>query len=416
MFTDKFIKSLKPESTKYYRREGEGFTVRVMPSGAKTWLFIYTFDGKRRELNLGSYPDVTLASAREKHAAAKKLLNNRIDPGAVDREAKTARERTPFVADFVSEYIENHAKKHNKGWKEIERALNSGIVPKWGNRKITDVKRRDLVVLLDEVEKRAPIMANRLLAYTRKLFSYAVKRDVLEVNPFMGMDAPAPAKVRERNLSFEEIRILWLNLDTSKMSDCVRRALKLILVTGQRPGEVIGMHSREIEGKWWTIPEDRSKNKQAHRVYLTALALELIGSKNGYIFESPASAGTDSAGVPLPPKAYEVRTLTHAIKQNLPHTPQSTVVDYLGIPHFVPHDLRRTVTSRMAEIGIFEDTIDRVQNHVSRVKSGVRKNYNHYAYDLEKQQALEVWERKLKSIVSNQRNYGKVINLRRGME
>src|SRR6266702_6510790 len=153
MFTDKFIKGLKPESTKYYRREGEGFTIRVMPSGAKTWLLIYSFDGKRRELNLGSYPYVTLASAREKHAAAKKLLNNGTDPGAVEREAKTARERTPFVADFVSEYIENHAKKHNKGWKEIERALNAAIVPKWGNRKITDIKRRDLVVLLDEIEK-----------------------------------------------------------------------------------------------------------------------------------------------------------------------------------------------------------------------------------------------------------------------
>jgi integrase len=87
--------------------------------------------------------------------------------------------------------------------------------------------------------------------------------------------------------------------------------------------------------------------------------------------------------------------LTNSIKENLPHTPESKVTDYLKIPHFVPHDLRRTATSRMAEIGIFEDTIDRVQNHVSMVKSGVRKNYNHYAYDKEKQIALEAWESKL---------------------
>jgi integrase len=402
VFTDKFIKGLKPESTKYYQREGEGFTVRVMPSGAKTWLLIYSFDGKRREMNLGSYPDVKLATAREKHAAAKKLLNNGTDPGAVEREAKTARDRTPFVADFVTEYIENHAKKHNKGWKEIERALNAGIVPKWGKRKITDIKRRDLVVLLDEIEKRAPIMANRTLAYTRKLFSYAVKRDVLEVNPFMGMEAPAPSKVRERNLSFAEIKALWTNLDTSKMSDNISRALKLLLVTGQRPGEVIGIHTSEIEGSWWTIPEERSKNKQAHRVFLTPLALEIIGGKEGYIFESPSNPG----------ESYEVRTLTWAIKENLPHTPESKVIDYLKIPHFVPHDLRRTVTSRMAEIGVFEDTIDRVQNHVSRVKSGVRKNYNHYAYDLEKQQALETWERKLTAITTGTEG-GKVIAMRR---
>ena len=105
---------------------------------------------------------------------------------------------------------------------------------------------------------------------------------------------------------------------------------------------------------------------------------------------------TDLAATPpKPAKPYSVQTMTVNIKKNLPHTPDSKVTDNLNIPHFVPHDLRRTATSRMAEIGILEDTIDRIQNHVSIVKSGVRKNYNHYAYDKEKQIALEAWERKL---------------------
>lgn len=314
--------------------------------------------------------------------------------------AELERNRTPFVAGFVEEYIEVHAKKHNKGWKEIERALKAEIVPRWGKRKITDIRRRDLVLVLDEIVERAPIMANRTLAYTRKLFSWAVKRDVLEANPFMGMDAPAPPKVRERNLTFEEIKMLWANIEMSNMSNSIRRALKLILVTGQRPGECIGIHTKEINDRWWTIPPERSKNKLAHRVYLTDLALKIIGDKEGYIFESPVNVG----------KSLEVRTLTHAIKANLPHTPESKVTDYLKIPHFVPHDLRRTVTSRMAEIGIFEDTTDRVQNHITRVKSGVRKNYNHYAYDLEKQQALEAWERKLITITTA-KDLAKVISI-----
>ena len=405
-FTDKEIKSLKSASKEYWRREGQGFCIRVLPSGEKIWYHIYTFDGQKRYLRLGegNYPDVSLKDAREMFEIAKVKVKNGINPLAEKELAKLERKRTPFVADFVEEYIEVHAKKHNKGWKEIERALKAEIVPRWGKRKITNIRRRDLVLVLDEIEKRAPIMANRTLAYTRKMFSWAVKRDVLEVNPFMGMAAPAPSKVRERNLTFAEIIMLWANIETSRMSDSIRRALKLILVTGQRPGECIGIHTREIEDRWWTIPPERSKNKLAHRVYLTDLALEIIGDKEGYIFESPVNVG----------KSLEVRTLTHAIKANLPHTPDSKATDYLKIPHFVPHDLRRTVTSRMAEIGIFEDTTDRIQNHIARVKSGVRKNYNHYAYDFEKQQALEAWERKLKSIIKGKHSC-KVIPIKRAM-
>ena len=238
------------------------------------------------------------------------------------------------------------------------------------------------------------------------MFSYAVKRDVIEANPFMGMEAPAPSKVRERNLSFEEIKALWNNLDQADMSDQIKRALKLILVTGQRPGEVIGMHRGEIDesGRWWTIPGEaiytaQAKNHLAHRVYLTDTALQLIGDKEGYIFESPASPADLAAIPPKPAKPYVVQTMTVSVKKNLPHTAASKVIDKLKIKHFVPHDLRRTVTSRMAEIGILDDMIDRVQNHLLIVKGGVRKNYNHYAYDKEKQIVFETWERKLNSVI-----------------
>ena len=204
------------------------------------------------------------------------------------------------------------------------------------------------------------------------------------------MDRPERGQSRERALSPEEIRTLWENMGTSSMSDNVRRALKLILVTGQRPGEVIGMHRREISGDWWTIPVERSKNKQAHRVFLTALAKDLIGEADGFVFPSPVNRG----------KPTEVRSLTIAIKSNLPHTPESTVEDRLKIPHFVPHDLRRSAATCWAEMGISGELIDRLQNHITRQKQGVGHVYNRYSYDREKQAALEAWERKLISITA----------------
>ena len=405
-FTDKFIANLKPAGKIQDIREGDGFGVRVLPSGIKTFFFLYTFDGKRRFLNLGHYGTgnnggLTLAEARKKYNAAKTKYDGGVDPLGEKELAHIERKRTPFVADFVDEYINRHAKEHNRGWKEIERALKAEIVSRWGRRKITDIRRRDLVVVLDEIiERGAPVMANRVLAYTRKLFSYAVKRDVLEANPFMGMDRPAKESGRERALSANEIKTLWANLDSARMSDSIKRALKLILVTAQRPGEVIGLHRSEIDGQWWTIPAERSKNKQAHRAFLSPLALELIGDRDGYIFESPANPGVDAEGKQLPPTHYEVRTMTRDIKANLPHTPESTVEDRLKIAHFTPHDLRRTAATCMAEIGIAGDIIDRVQNHITKQKQGVGHIYNRYSYDREKQAALEELEIKISCILA----------------
>lgn len=420
-FTDVYLRKLKPEAKKVYIREADGFALRIMPSGAKTFLLIYTFDGKRKELNLGGYPNVSIAAAKIKYGDAKKALAKGKDPGALEREARDERKRTPFIEDFVDEFITQYAKEHNRGWKEIERALKAEIVSRWGNRKITDIKRRDLVLALDEIRKRgAPVMANRVLAYTRKMFSWAVERAVLEINPFLGMSRPTKEITRERALNEAEIKAFWNNLEDCKMSDCIKRALKLLLITGQRPGEIIAMHRDEISGDWWQIPTERSKNLQAHRVFLTPLAKRFIGEGTGYIFESPAKPRksnevlpvTDNIKKNLPPKPYEVRTMTHDIKANLPHTPESKVVDRLKIPHFTPHDLRRTAATQWAEMGISGDLIDRLQNHVTKQKQGVGHIYNRYSYDKEKQLALEDWERRLLSIVNDETSSAKIISIK----
>ena len=412
-FTDVYLRKLKPEAKKVYIREADGFTLRIMPTGSMTWLYIYNVDGKRREMSLGAYPDISLAKGRELHADAKKLLANGKDPGAQQREAREDRKRTPFVADFVDEFIKGYAKEHNRGWKEIERSLKAEIVPRWGKRKMTDIKRRDLIIVLDEIKERgAPVMANRVLAYTRKMFSWALDRAVLEVHPFLMMARPNKETTRERALSETEIKTFWSNLDDCKMSDQIKRALKLILVTGQRPGEVIGIHRDEISGDWWEIPATRSKNKITHRVFLTATAKGLIGDAPGFIFESPVYPSNPLASPPNPGKSFEVRTMTHDIKQNLPHTPESKVEDRLKIPHFTPHDLRRSAATRWAEMEISGDMIDRLQNHITKQKQGVGHIYNRYSYAKEKQQALEQWERKLLSIVTGS-NSAKVIPIKR---
>lgn len=400
-FTDADVRNMKTDKRLQDRLEGDGFGVRVYGTGAKVFYYAYTFDGKRRFLNLGDYGTVSLAVARKRHTAAKKKIDDGIDPLLERDILKAERKRTPFVADFVDDFIEKYAKEHNRGWQEIERALKAEIAPKWGKRKLSDIKRHDLVLVLDEIKERgAPVMANRVLAYTRKMFSWAIERAVLEVHPFLMMKRPNKEVSRERNLSETEIHAFWHNLDNCIMSDQIKRALKLILVTGQRPGEVIGMHRNEINGDWWEIPAERSKNRMAHRVFLTATAKHLIGDAAGFIFESPVHPADPVASPPNPGKSYESRTMTASIKANLPHTLESKVSNNLKIPHFTPHDLRRTAATQWAEMEISGDMIDRLQNHITKQKQGVGHIYNRYSYNKEKQAALEQWERRLNSIIN----------------
>lgn len=416
-FSDPFIKNLKPASKKYYRREGHGFTIRVMPSGVKTWLFVYTFDGLRREMNLGHYPSVSLAEARIKFGKAYEMVENGKDPAAVEQERKDERRKTPTVADLIEEYLEKHAKPNKKSWKEDERALEKDVLPAWGRRKAVDIKKRDVILLLESiVERGAPVQSNNVLEVARKMFNFAVERDILPFSPFAGVKPLTPKVIRDRFLSTGEIATFWKSLDTAGMSDEMRRALKLILVTGQRPGEVIGMNTEEIDGRWWTIPGERTKNGVAQRVYLTDTALELMGDKQGYIFESPRGG-----------KPIDENALARAIRNNCPtgctldrskcenqeckeDEAECAKKNKLGVVFFRPHDLRRTAATHMAQIGILVEHIDRVLNHLP---TGVIRHYNHFKYDREKQQALESWSRKLKSIVAG-KGSGKVLSIRGG--
>jgi len=412
-FTDAEVRNMKTDKRLQDNLEGDGFGVRVYTSGTKVFYYAYSFDGKRRFLNLGEYGTITLAEARKRHTAAKCKIDQGVDPLFEKDAAETERKLTPFVADFVDEYIK-YAKKKNRGWKEVERALKADIVPKWGKRKLTDIKRRDLKLVLDEItERSAPVMANRVLAYTRKMFSYAINScGVKMLHPFLMMERPNDEESRKRVLEEIEIKAFWRNLDTCIMGEPLKRALKLILVTGQRPGEIIAMHRSEIDSDWWEIPAERSKNKLPHRVFLTVTSKGLIGDAKGFIFESPVFPADPHATPPDPGKPYGERTLTCGIKDNLPHTPKSKVVDRLKIARFTPHDLRRTAATQWAALGITDDMIDRMQNHITKSKQSIGHVYNRYSYAKEKQMVMERWERKLISIISGKES--KVISIKGG--
>lgn len=436
-FTDKYIMSLKPADKEYWIREGMGFAIRVLPSGERVWYYIYTFDSRKRFMRLkdGGYPDVSLADAREAFDIAKVKVKNGIDPLAEKQEAKEERRSALTVAELIVEYINKHAKPTKRSWVEDERILNKDALVEWGKRKAVDIKKRDVVLLLERiVERGSPGSANNNFKIIRKMFRFAVQRDIIEHSPCDGVVMPAPLNRGNRVLSENEIKMLWSNIDSCPISYDIKRVIKLILVTGQRPGEVVGAHSSEIDGRWWTIPAERSKNKKAHRVFLTDTANDLIGplkvhdsasnelKPKGYIFSCPQVAKNQPKTKKDQPKVKKDKpmgrlSISQAImrskavkvkvngKQVFNNEGKPVTENKIGVDGFTPQDLRRTAATFMSKIGFMDEIIDAVLNHT---KQGIIRTYNLNRYDKEKQQTLEAWERKLNSIIEG-KEIGEII-------
>ena len=227
-------------------------------------------------MTFGVYPTMPLVEAHTALAKAREILAIGGDPGGQLTKDKAEHRRSPTVNQLMDEYIEKWAKPRKRTWEEDARMLSKDVIPFLGRRKAKDIKRRDIILLIDEIVNRgSPIAANRTLRIIRKMFSFAVKRGVLDASPCIEIDAPAKENQRERVLTEDEIKMFWFGLDNAKMSDGTKLVLKLLLVTAQRKGEVTQAEWSEIDLKkgWWTIPKEKSKNERTHRVPLSKMAI-----------------------------------------------------------------------------------------------------------------------------------------------
>ncbi len=380
--------------TTYLDKTLPGFGLRVTANGARSWVVVYRHRGHKRRATLGTYPLVSLADAR---ARAKELLAAVVQGADPAGDKRAEREAATF-AEVAREYIERHAKKVNRSWREKQRMLETDVIPVCGARKARDITARDVRMLVDSiVDRGAPIAANRTFALIRRVFTWASAPDRALVpqhhNPCRGMERPAPESQRERVLDAEELRRVWQALDGE---DTLNAALfKLFLFTAQRGGELRTMRWKDVDldAAWWTIPVARSKNKLAHRVPLSPQAVGVLrdlqahGSGSPWVFPSTrAAAGCRE-------------TITKAVAR----IRQASGVD------FWPHDLRRTVATFLtSELSVSRLVVAKLLNHVER---GVTAVYDRASYDHEKQAALNAWGSRLEAIVTGVAR-AKVIPLR----
>ena len=403
-FTDRSITSLKPKAARYEAWEDgrTGFGVRVAPIGRKSWVYMYRFDGKARRMTFGPYPRMSLADARVKLAEAKRKLDRGIDPGAEAVKARRAERQAETVQELVDEYLAKWARPRKRSAAEDERCLNSDVLPYWGHRKAKSITRRDVIVCLDRVMDRgSPVMANRLLAIMRRMFGFGVERDILEVNPCIRIRAPGEEVSRDRVLTETELVEFWRGLDHAKMSDQVRLALRLMVVTAQRRSEATNAEWTEfdLDHCLWVIPKERAKNGIAHEVPLSALALEVlegarvVGVESRWLFPSPKVGGR-----PIVPAA-----INHALAVNR---------DIFKIANFRPHDLRRTVASHLTALGVPRLVVGKILNHSER--QDITSVYDRHDYREPKRLALAAWGSKLEELLSAKPAPENVVRLKHG--
>jgi integrase len=396
-----------------------GLYLVVQPSGARSFAVRYRYAGQPRKLTLGPYPAVNLEAARDLGRKALRAAAEGRDPATEKQSAKgdakrqaaeEIRGKRDLFENVARDFIERHAMKSNRAttWRETARILGlrpspddpaelveigGDVMSAWRGRKIQEISKRDIVALLDVVNDRgSPIMANRVLSAVRKLFNWCVARDVIQVSPCTLVTPPAPERSRDRVLSDDELRLVWNAADSDGWP--FGPLVKLLVLTGQRLGEVGGMRWDEVDlaNKLWTLPAKRVKNDELHEVPLSDAAIAIISAlpriktTEGFVFATRRDAAVSGF-------SRAKTRLDAAILAAIPK-------DAKAPEHWTFHDLRRTMASGMAPLGIQLHVVEKILNHSSGTFAGVAGVYQRYDFYNEKRIALAAWASHVESVVS----------------
>lgn len=393
-----------------------GFTIRALASGRKYWRLRYKVAGIQRRVILGEFPGMTAAQARK----AAEALRGQVSAGRdVWAEAQAERERRAREAEadaftvgvLIDEWkaerlVGRSASYQTEAPKRLRRALGKLVkVP------AAKLDRTAAVQALAAAKRESgPVAANRLRAYARACFGWGVRQGRIPSNPFADVPVPAGETPRDRVLSDAELALVWAA--TAKVAAPFAALVKLLILTGQRRGEVAGMRWSELhldgEAPHWTLPAERTKNGRAHDVPLSPEAVAVITSR-------PRVKGNDfvlSTGPQTAPSGFgKVKAKLDAeIAQARAKAPGGDPAKFM-LPEWTLHDLRRTVATGLQRLGVRLEVTEAVLNHISGSRSGIVGIYQRHKWTDEKRAALSAWGRHVLALVESRENADNVTRL-----
>ena len=403
LLTHRTIETLRPAEAPYRvpDQRCKGLAVRVAPSGVKTWDLAYRIRGtsKVRRLSLGRTTDVSLEQARERANELTSAARGGRDLIGEEGEARDAAASRITVESLIDLYLRRRVVGRLRTAKSIESRLRRTLAPIL-ERYAADICRRDVRAILDSiVDQGKGREAEKRRQVCTAMFRWALSQDIVEADPTAGLTPYDRGAPRDRVLTLEEIELVWKWLESDALSLEAADILKLELLTGARCGEISGLRAEEIDrNKWvWTLPASRSKNGRQRVTPIVGVAREVLEQR---------LSGVEKGPLFLLEKGVVV-TSAHIGHYLL--TRRTT----LPIAVFTSHDLRRTFATMLAEMGIALDLVAAIVGHELGGKD-TRTLVRHYVHTdmLErKAHALQVWDERLRAIVTGE-EAAKVVPLR----
>ena len=427
----------------------------VEPSGHKSFQMRFrTPTGRIGKVTLGPYamgdeitahPEIgqplTLAAARSLAADIHRQRAQGIDVIA-DRQAAKVRARieittrstvTGFAAN-VRSYVDEHARKNIRDWRENARMLGllyengtsegtiikGGLCDRWSDKAVTDIDQADIEAVIIEARRvaipgmsprnrgRSEARARKLLTALSAFFKWLQSEGIIKSNPCKDMQRPKSGASRDRVFTDVEARWFWQATDGEHGP--FAPLLKLLLLTGCRLDEVAGMRRDELsdDGSTWNLPGSRTKNKKPHTMPLPPMATDLIATLDGQENERGRSPFVFSTTGVSPVSGWsrmKKRLDKHMLDIARLEKPDAV------IPPWRLHDLRRTFCTGMGELGIAPHIIELCVNHISGSRKGIAGTYNRSELMPERKSALQRWANHVAALIDGRP--GKVISLRR---
>ena len=418
--TDAAIQRLKAPPggrLEYFDATLPGFGLRISgptartPEGRRSWVLFYRVRGAQKRLTIDPpYPALTLADARKRAGDALDLVAKCIDPAEKARTKEPVKKPDTFrivAEEFIKRGLEKRARAPAYVT-ETRRSFENHVLPRWGDRVLATITRRDVIEMLDDIaehgtkrrtpagEKHAaggPIAANRVLAAVRALFNWAIRRGITEINPCALVERPGHETPRERVLSADELRELWPQFQA--LGYPFGPFHLLALLTAQRRSEVAGMRWADVDlkAKTWTLSAADTKAARGHVVPLSDLAVSILQTLPRKALGPKASPLVFTTDGETPISGFSrakmrIDAAVAAVRRKTGAEP---------MPAWGVHDLRRTAATEMGRLGTPEFIIGRVLNHAAKGVTGTV--YNRYEYLTEKRQAFDAWAERLQQIV-----------------
>lgn len=398
--SDSWLKanSGKKREKRIEKTDRDGLSARVTPQGKIIFQIRYRYDGKLARLDLGTYPQMSLKDARSESQRLKGKLEQGHDPRVVKQLEKQAIINADSLEDLFRQWYESYCKKNKKGHHEILRSFELYVFPSLGHLPAENVTLHEWLALLEERAQVTPGIADRILTNAKQMLKWGVKRRLIPHNPISDINATEDLHIKKgvgtRSLSTDEIKMMWLAVDKSRMAPKNKLFLKLCLFYGCRNGElrVSEKDHFDFEKRVWTVPADNHKmGKTTKKPLLRPIIPEVeplleeafkLSGEGKHLFNNTGSDEPMGQGAPL--------ALPYNIMQWLRRHQE------YEMKHWSVHDLRKTARTNFSEL---------TDPHIAEIMLGHKlpgqwQVYDHYDYLKEQAEAYSKWWARLSELVT----------------